>query len=65
MIENNATYCIKLTHIATGYPDSIVISKDTYDTLTNSLSTLSNVVAGKHGSEWESDFFYDGLTTTN
>ena len=61
--DNNKTYKINLTHIATSYPESIDVPNNmTKDLAVKGYSVINDIISDKFGVDWEDDFFFDGLS---
>ena len=57
------THRLNLTHIATDYPDSVLITKNDFNDVVNNITTPEKLLDKILGSDWHLDFFYDNMTT--
>ena len=65
MINDNKTYTVNLTHIATSYPHSFDISDDTYKKLYKAKSTdyaIDTLLINHLGMGWYKDYFFDSIS---
>ena len=65
MINDNKTYTINLTHIATSYPHSIAIDEHTYNPIFKAKSTsdaIDTFLINKLGAGWFKQYFFDGFS---
>lgn len=57
------THRLNLTHIATDYSDSVLISKNDYNDIVLNYTTPEKLLDKTLGDDWDEDFFYDNITT--
>ena len=57
------THRLNLTHIATDYPDSVLITKNDFNDVVNNITTPEKLLDKILGDDWDLDFFYDNMTT--
>ena len=65
MTNNTKTYKIKLTHIATSYPETVDVPDDIYEKIQKAPSTsdaIDTFLNNKLGMGWHRDFFFDSLS---
>ena len=63
--DNNKTYKINLTHIATSYPHSIDIDDDTYRKIYTAKSTsdaIDTILINNLGLGWYNQYFFDSIS---